>query len=84
MLKNFALAAANARDWSHAIAQLEEALKICGDCRSRADLHKNLGLIHSRLGDLKNGEHELRIALKLEPKDTGTLKALELIKSVNH
>src|SRR5262249_2343713 len=50
-LGNFALAAANARDWPQAVAQLKEALEICRDCRSRGDLHKNLGLIFARSGD---------------------------------
>ena len=33
---------------------------MCGSCRARADLHKNLVLIYCRSADLANGEKELR------------------------
>jgi tetratricopeptide (TPR) repeat protein len=51
-LGNFGLEAFNARNWSQAIADLKEALQICGDCRFRANLHWNLGLIYCRKGDI--------------------------------
>lgn len=81
-LGNFALSAANARDWPQAIAQLKEALEVCRDCRSRGDLHKNLGLIYCRSGDLKHGEEQLGVALKLKPQDADVLKALSIIETL--
>ena len=78
-LGNFALAAASARDWPQAIAQLKEALELCADCRSRADLHKNLGLVYCRSGDLENGERELRLAFELKPVDPDVTRALEIV-----
>jgi len=81
-LGNFALASANARDWSQAVAQLEEAVRVCGNCRSKADLHKNLGLIYCRSGKLDKGERELRLAQSLKPDDDDVRKSLEIIAEV--
>jgi len=58
-LGNFALSSAAAHDWPEAIAQLKEALQLCGNCSARAQLHKDLGLIYCHSGDLKNGLVEL-------------------------
>jgi len=81
-LGNFALTAAAARDWAQAVAQLKEAIDVCGDCRSKADLHKNLGLIYCRSGDLVNGEKELRLAAKMKPADPDISTSLELIAQI--
>ena len=78
-LGNFALAAASARDWNQAVAQLEEAVQVCGNCQSRSDLHKDLGLIYCRSGNLDKGERELRIAHSLKPDDPDVKKSLDLI-----
>jgi Flp pilus assembly protein TadD len=78
-LGNFALAAAAARDWNQAVAQLEEAVRICGNCQSKGDLHKNLGLIYCRSGNLEKGEGELRIAESLKPNDPDVRKSLEIL-----
>jgi tetratricopeptide (TPR) repeat protein len=78
-LSNFALASVAAKDFAKAISQLQEALQICGDCVSKADLHKNLGLIECQSGDLVNGEQELRTALKDKPDDQDIQKALKII-----
>jgi Flp pilus assembly protein TadD len=78
-LSNFALAAAGARDWNQAVSQLEEAVQVCGDCRSKPELHKNLGLIYCRSGNLEKGERELRIAQTLEPNDPVVKKSLAIV-----
>lgn len=78
-LANFALDAAAARDWNEAVTQLEEAVRICGDCRSKADLHKDLGLIYCRSGELVKGERELRAAAALKPDDPEVTKSLAII-----
>jgi Flp pilus assembly protein TadD len=39
-------------------------------------------LILARSGDLKNGEEELRVALKLKPNDPDVLKALSIIEGL--
>jgi tetratricopeptide (TPR) repeat protein len=81
-LGNFAIAAAAARDWAQAVAQLKEALDVCGDCRSRADLHKNLGLIYCRSGNTKDGTEELLAAKKLKPDDPDIEAALRLLRDL--
>jgi tetratricopeptide (TPR) repeat protein len=81
-LGNFALASAGARDWPQAVAQLKEALDICGECRSKADLHKNLGLIYCKSGALREGARELRLALQLKPQDHDVLQALNVIATL--
>jgi tetratricopeptide (TPR) repeat protein len=82
-LGNFALSSAAAHDWPQAISQLQEGLKICGDCSALALLHKNLGLIYCRSGDLKNGRAELLEALKLTPKDADITAALQVLEKIS-
>jgi tetratricopeptide (TPR) repeat protein len=82
-LGNFALSSSAAHDWPQAIAQLQEGLKICGDCSALALLHKNLGLIYCRSGDLKNGRLELLEARKLTPKDPDITAALQLLEKLS-
>jgi tetratricopeptide (TPR) repeat protein len=82
MLNNLALASAEGHDWEQAINHLREALEICDGCRSEADLHKNLGLIYCRSGDLKRGAEQLHIAQKMKPNDPDVEKALAVIKSL--
>ena len=81
-LGNFALASAAARDWVQAVAQLQEALEVCGDCTARPNLHKNLGLIYCRSGDLKSGKNQLRIASQYRPTDADIQRALKMIESL--
>ena len=69
--------------WPQAIAQLQEGLKICGDCRALALLHKNLGLIYCRSGDLKSGRVELLEARQLAPKDPDITAALQLLEKLS-
>jgi Flp pilus assembly protein TadD len=83
-LGNFALAAAGARDWNQAVAQLEEAVEVCGNCRSKADLHKNLGLIYCRSGNLEKGERELRTAQSLKAGDPDITKSLRIIDELKN
>ena len=80
-LGNFALASADARDWPQAIAQLREAIQVCVDCRAKALLHKNLGLIFARSGDLVNAESFLTDAATMLPDDQDLARSLDLISS---
>lgn len=82
-LGNFALASAAARDWPRAISQLKEGLQLCGHCSALALLHKDLGLIYCRSGDLRNGKEELLQAQKLTPDDPDIQKALHIIATAN-
>jgi tetratricopeptide (TPR) repeat protein len=68
-LNNFALEAANAHKWLQAVEQLQESIKACGDCKQLSILHRNLGLIYARSGDVKDAEREFSAALKLSPQD---------------
>jgi tetratricopeptide (TPR) repeat protein len=77
-LGNFAVAAAAARDWPQAISQLKEALALCGDCSALPQLHKDLGLIYCRSGDLKNGLAELQQAQRLTPQDPEVAQAIRV------
>jgi tetratricopeptide (TPR) repeat protein len=54
-LNNFALEAANARNWTQALAQLQEALQDCGQCKQLPVLHRNLGLIYAQ-GRYRTGQ----------------------------
>jgi len=79
-LGNFALSSAGAHDWPAGDLALQEGLKICGDCSALALLHKNLGLIYCRSGDLRNGHAELLEALRLTPKDADITAALQVLE----
>jgi tetratricopeptide (TPR) repeat protein len=78
-LGNDALAAGAEHDWPEAIRRFEKAIEVCGDCAIKADLHKKLGLTDCQMGDIDNGEKELRLALALNPRDPDIERALERI-----
>ena len=78
-LGNFALASADAHDWPQAISQLQEGIKLCNDCTALPLLHKDLGLIYCRSGELEDGRKELLIAQKLAPSDPDIEKALKIL-----
>jgi tetratricopeptide (TPR) repeat protein len=78
-LGNDALAAGAAHDWPEAIRQFQKAIEVCGDCAIKADLHKKLGLTDCQMGDLENGEKELRFARALKPADLDIEQALRRI-----
>jgi len=65
---------------AEAIQLFHQAIDQCGDCEIAAGLHKDLGLALCRTGDLASGKQELLTALKLNPKDPDTVKALGLLK----
>jgi len=81
-LSNFALAAAKSGDWNRAIAQLGEAIQVCGNCDLISVLHRNLGLIDCQAGRLDDGERELRIALRTLSNDPDVLRALQTIQDL--
>jgi len=78
-LGNFALASADARDWPQAVGQLLEAIDVCGECPTEALLHKNLGIIYARSGNLDKAEASLRVASGLLPSDEDIKISLQLI-----
>jgi len=78
-LGNDALAAGAAHDWPEAIRKFQRAIEVCGDCAIKGDLHKKLGLTDCQMGDLDNGERELRMAQTLKPEDVDIERALERI-----
>ena len=77
-----AIASMQADDWPEAMKGMKKALQICGDCNIKAALHKNIGLISCDIGDLDDGETELRLALALEPGDRQVERALALVAQV--
>ena len=79
---NFALASAEAHDWPQAISRLKEGIALCKNCGALPLLHKDLGLIYCRSGELKNGRSELLIAKKLSPSDPEVTQALHILDSL--
>jgi tetratricopeptide (TPR) repeat protein len=78
-LNNFALEAAQNHNWPLAVTQLKEAMKACGQCQAIPTLHKNLGLIYARKGDVDDAVRELDLALKEDPQNADAQKALALL-----
>jgi len=78
VLSNLALGAAKDKDWVKAIAQLRDAVQVCGTCPEQANLRKNLGLILLQSGDAAEARMELKRALALNPEDRDTEYALRL------
>jgi tetratricopeptide (TPR) repeat protein len=80
LLDSFALASSDAHDWPQAIAQLGQAIEECGQCGELPRLHKDLGLIDCRTGDLSHGRMELLAAQKLSPGDPAIEDALRMLE----
>jgi Flp pilus assembly protein TadD len=76
--------AAKAHDWPQGVAQLKEALRLCGSCAQSADLHRDLGVIYCRQGEIEDGERELRMAVELKPNDAVALKTLKVLGTVKN
>ena len=81
-LGNFALASADAHDWPQAIAQLKEGIELCKNCSALPLLHKDLGLIYCRSGELASGRAQLLAAQKLTPSDPDVIRALQILDSL--
>jgi Flp pilus assembly protein TadD len=77
---NLGSALADAQDWPQAIAQLKQAIEICGSCSVLPRLHKELGLIYYHSGDLKNGRTELLVAQQEAPEDEEVIRSLRLLE----
>jgi tetratricopeptide (TPR) repeat protein len=78
-LGNEAYGASREQDWPKAVSLYKEALENCGDCEIQAALHKNLGLVLCRAGNVQEGGTELRKALELNPNDPDVVKALSIL-----
>ena len=78
-LGNFALASLEAGEVAKAIEQLKEAIAICKGCRTQFLLHKNLGLVYARSGDLERAEPELRRASEIRSDDPEVAQSLATI-----
>jgi len=81
-LNNFALEAANAHNWPQAVEQLQESINTCGQCKQLPVLHRNLGLIFARKGDIQAAERELETALQMDPNDSDAQEALRVLRAV--
>jgi Flp pilus assembly protein TadD len=78
-LGNEAYVAAKKLDWPGAIQLFRKAIETCGDCGVAAGLHKDLGLVLCRNGNIGEGRSELKIALKLNPNDPDIVKSLAIL-----
>ena len=81
-LGNFALEAANAKNWPQAIEQMNEAIQLCGTCSQSEHLHKNLALFYGRTGNIGEAEKELHTALALAPDDADAQNALAMLERI--
>jgi tetratricopeptide (TPR) repeat protein len=80
-LGNFALEASNAQNWPQAFDQMHEALELCGQCTEAAHLHRNLGMMYIRTGNVEQAQKELETVLQLNPDDADAKQALAAIQS---
>ena len=67
-LNNFALRAAEAKNWDQAVRQLKEAIEMCGKCMQLGVLRKNVGLIYVEQDDVPHAREELERAQRLLPE----------------
>ncbi len=81
-LGNFALEAAGAQNWPQAVEQMQEAIRLCGDCADAAHLHHNLGLFYCKTGKLKEAQAELQKAIDLDPNDSDARKAIDIVENL--
>jgi tetratricopeptide (TPR) repeat protein len=82
LMNQFALKAANNRDWPQAREQLREAVKLCGNCTQLPMLHKNLGLVYARTGDIATAERELHLALVLNPDEVEAQNTIKILAGI--
>ena len=80
-LANEGFHAFTVQNWRESVRLFNEALETCGDCEIESTLHRNLGLILCREGQIERGAEELRKALALNPEDRDAAKALEMIRA---
>jgi tetratricopeptide (TPR) repeat protein len=80
-LGNQGYAAMQQQKWTAAVAALQRAISVCGECTLKAGLHERLGLAECHSGDLDAGEKELRLALSLDPNDRTAVEALTWVAS---
>jgi len=73
------LEAADARNWPQAVEQLQEAIGLCEKCEQLPVLHRNLGLMYARKGDLVRARGELQLALRTNPQDADAANALRIM-----
>jgi tetratricopeptide (TPR) repeat protein len=69
LLLRLAQEAAAARNWSGALAYLQEGLKECAHCGSAREVHRGLGMVYCQTGNLANALQELQVVLELRPND---------------
>ena len=81
-LNNFALRAAEAKDWNQAVRQLKEAIEMCGKCVQLGILRKNAGLIYLEKGDVLHGKQELESAQRLLPEGPDSAAVRKTLKQL--
>jgi tetratricopeptide (TPR) repeat protein len=67
-------------NYKGAIDDLKNAIVLCGRCRLRGALEKNLGLAYCHGGQLDAAERELKISETLIPEDLGVKAALQIVE----
>jgi tetratricopeptide (TPR) repeat protein len=82
LLRRFALESGKAQNWPQAIAQLKEAVQVCGQCSGAAHLHKNLAYFYQQTGKLSEAQDELEAAVTLDPSDGVAKDALAALRAL--
>ena len=67
-------------NYKGAIDDLNNAIALCGSCKLLGALEKNLGLAYCHVGQLGEGERELKHAEELLPDDASVEAALHTVK----
>ena len=76
---NEAYQASQRQDWPESIRLFREALASCDTCSIASALHRDLGLVLCRDGQIDQGKSELQTALALDPDDRDAAQALTIL-----
>jgi tetratricopeptide (TPR) repeat protein len=76
---NQAYQASQRQDWPESIRLFREALASCDTCSIASALHRDLGLVLCRDGQIDQGKAELQDALALDPDDRDAAQALTIL-----
>jgi tetratricopeptide (TPR) repeat protein len=78
-LGNQAYQASQRQDWPESIRLFREALASCDTCSIASALHRDLGLVLCRDGQIDQGKTELQTALAMDPEDRDAAQALKIL-----
>lgn len=83
-MRSFALEAGKAENWPQAIAQIQNAIQVCGSCSNAVRLHKDLAFFYERTWRFNDAEKELQKAIALDANDRDAQNALAMLYSLTN